>query len=100
LINYGITDEAIKYIYKHSNFMPYDDVNTQPIGCKYSDGYANINAELYDKKEVNGIILLLFKYYLKDDVVVKEVVQEIKNEKVFLCLEINGIKKFKWKKDE
>lgn len=99
--NHGITDKAMEYVYKHSNFVFYDNVDIKPIGCtKQSDGYANVNAEFYDRREMDGIVLFLFKYYLEDGIIAKEVVQEIKGKDVFICLEINGRKKFKWKKDE
>lgn len=100
LNNHGITDEAMEYIYKHSNFISYNSTGVQPIGCKQSDGYANVNAMLYDKKDIDGTVLFLFKYYLENNVVAKEVVQEIKGKNLFICLEINGRKKFKWKKEE
>ncbi|RLI64569.1 MAG: hypothetical protein DRO67_03970 [Candidatus Asgardarchaeum californiense] len=100
MTNHGITEKAMEYIYKHSTFVSYDDVNVKPIGCKESEGYSTVNAQFYKKQEVDGTMLFLFEYYLDNNVVAKEVVQEVRNNKVFLCLEVKGRKKFKWTKDE
>lgn len=100
MINRGITEKAMEYIYKHSTFVSYNNVNVKPIGCKQSDGYYNINAQFYKQQKVNGIMLFLFEYYLDNNVVVKEVVQECGNKNVFLCLEVKNRKKFKWTKED
>jgi len=91
----GLTEEAMQYIYKHSQFMKYDG-STEPIGCGYSDGITSVNATMYNRKKIGNNIICLFEYHLENGPA-REVIQEIRNNKVFLCLKIKNRKKFKWK---
>jgi phage-related protein len=91
----GLTEEAMQYIYKHSHFTKYNG-SVEPIGCGYSDGIATVQADMYEVKKINDEqTICLFDYHL-DNGTVKEIVQEIKNNKIFLCLKIKNRKKFKW----
>lgn len=91
----GLTEEALNYIYKHSQFKQYDG-SIEPIGCGYSDGVASVVANMYEVKEITeDQKIFLFEYQI-DNGTVKEVLQDIKNDKIFLCLKINNRRKFKW----
>jgi hypothetical protein len=96
----GLCKKAEEYMVENSNFIPYTDTSTQKIGCKRSDGVINTNASMYKKVELNDGIIALFKYILKDNIVVYEVVQECKNDVVFLSLETDSGKAFKWTSKE
>ena len=91
----GLTDEAMQYIYKHSNFMKYDG-SVEPIGCGYSDGVATVQASMYEMKKIDDEqTICLFDYHLNNGVA-REVVQDVQDNKIFLCLKIKNRKKFKW----
>jgi hypothetical protein len=94
----GLTKEALNYIYKHSAFVEYDG-NVETIGCGYSDGFASVSASLYNKKKINEDVICLFQYHL-DNGIAKEVIQEVKDDNIFLCLSVNNRRKFKWRTED
>jgi len=99
MIIHGLTEEAMNYLYENSPFSSYKDKTVKPIGCKQSDGYSSLVASLYKTEKLkSGELIYLFEYELSNDLIIKEVIDYVKDENIFICLEINGVKKYKWKK--
>ena len=91
----GLTKEALNYLYKHSNFNKYSP-DQMPIGCGYMDGTVSMNAIMYKKEKINdNTVIALFEYPL-DNGTAKEVIQEIIDDKIYLCLSTKNRRKFKW----
>ena len=91
----GLTQEAADYLYKNSKFTKFN-TDVLPISCGYKDGLVSMQASMYKKEKINDdVVIGLFEYSLKNNVV-QEVVQQVKDDKIYLCLKIKNRKKFKW----
>jgi len=91
----GFNNRMENYINKNSPFK-----HGEYIGCKKSDGLIYINSSMYDKKEINGNTLFLFKYHLNNKEFCYEEVQCLENNIVFIKLRKPDGKYINWTKKE
>lgn len=90
----GLNEKAEKYLEKNKFFIA-----EEYIGCKNSDGIFYYSAKTYETKIIKNSTIFLFEYDLQKGKV-KEKVQVVKDNFIFIYLETEVGKKIKWTKKE